>query len=117
MRSAKEGSRLEATTAKSLRNIVRDFNRKYGPNGSLGEIDIETNKAIIEVAGGRKYTKEGQLEGLINNRIKNPTGKPVILLATQLSGKQVALARQTGAIVVRTEYELKQVLRGLGEPV
>jgi hypothetical protein len=117
MRSANEGSRLEATTAKSLRNIVRDFNRKYGPNGSLGEIDIETNKAIIEVAGGRKYTKEGQLEGLINNRTKNPTGKPVILLATRLSGKQVALARQTGAIVVRTEYELKQVLRGLGEPV
>lgn len=117
MRSGEEGKRLEATAAKSIRNVVRDFNRKYGNNGSLGEIDIETNKAIIEVASGRKMDKEEQVRRLLDNRQMNPQAKPVIVLATQWSGKQRAIIEQLGAIVVRNEYELKQALRRLGEPV
>ncbi|GAA4072424.1 hypothetical protein GCM10022214_30640 [Actinomadura miaoliensis] len=117
MRSADEDKRLEATTAKSIRNIVRDFGRKYGKNGDLGEIDIETNRAIIEISNGRKASKTNQITKLINNRQMNPNGKPVVVLATQWSGKQIAQARQLGAIVVRTEYELKEALRKLGEPV
>jgi hypothetical protein len=117
LRAGDEDKLVEATTAKSIRNVVRDFGRKYGNNGSLGEIDIETNKAIIEISNGRKASKTNQIAKLINDRQMNPNGKPVIVLATQWSGKQVALAKQTGAIVVRTESELKQALRQLGEPV
>uniref|UniRef100_UPI00056272E2 polymorphic toxin-type HINT domain-containing protein n=1 Tax=Spirillospora albida TaxID=58123 RepID=UPI00056272E2 len=117
MRSGNPDTRLEATTANSIRNVVRDFGRKYGRKGDLGEIDIETNKAIIEISNGRNFTKADQLAKLMNDRRMNPNGKPVILFAAQLSGKQIAMARQTGAIVVRTEYELKEALRKLGEPV
>ncbi|GLZ14166.1 hypothetical protein Acsp04_44010 [Actinomadura sp. NBRC 104425] len=117
MQSGNWRKRTEATTAKSIRNIVRDFNRKFGPNGRDGEIDIETNRAIVEVATGKNMDKEGQVKGLLSDRQKNPQAKPVIVLATQWSGKQRAMIERLGATVVRNEYELKQALRRLGEPV
>ena len=44
--------RLEGQTAQSLQNAginINSFQKKIGPDGSIGEIDIETDCTIVEV--------------------------------------------------------------------
>jgi hypothetical protein len=60
-------------------NVI-GFNRGFGPNNSIGEIDVETSQAIIEVTVA-KSGKLGQVSNFIGNATFNPSGKPVILYA------------------------------------
>jgi hypothetical protein len=116
-RSVKASERQEAEVADAVRPALRNFQRKYGPNGKLGEVDVETNKAIVEVAGGVKMHKTNQIAKYINDRTINPSGKPVIVFAPQMTANAVREAEKAGAIVVRNTAELKQKLRDLGENI
>lgn len=113
-----KGDKLEADIADAVRPALRNYNRKYGPNGSLGEVDAETGKAIIESASGARMSKTDQLGRLANNRTINPTGKPVIVVAPNWSSAQIQAALAAGATrVVKNTAELKQALRDLGENI
>ncbi|MBO2458859.1 Flp family type IVb pilin [Actinomadura violacea] len=111
--------RVPAEVARELRSIVRNFEKKYGPNGKDGEIDIETNKSIIEVANGKNAKgKVSQATRNTGNPITNPSGKPIIIYAPNMKyGAIKNLRLKTNATVVQNMDELKQALRDLGEPV
>ncbi|MEU4827525.1 hypothetical protein AB0H37_37165 [Actinomadura sp. NPDC023710] len=117
--SPDDNVRVPARTARDLRSIVRNFEKKYGPNGNQGEIDIETNKAIVEVANGRQAKgKVSQATRNKNNPVTNPQSKPIIVYAPNMKyGAVKNLRLQTGVTVVQTMDELKKALRALGEPV
>ena len=57
---------LEGKVAKAVEDDVIDFNRKVGPNGATGEVDVETRKAIIEVTT-RRTGKAKQINKLLSN--------------------------------------------------
>lgn len=90
MRSPNADDKLEATTARSIRGIVRDVDRKYGPNGSHGQIDIETNKFVIEVSNGRNAGKVSQVKG----NLGNPKGQPVRKADYRIRAEMVAAPGQ-----------------------
>jgi hypothetical protein len=117
MKSPRADDKLEATTARSIRGIVRDVDRKYGPNGSHGQIDIETNKFVIEVSNGQNAGKVSQVKGNLGNPKVNPSGKPIIVFAPKWSLRQVKVYADQGIKVVRTEHELKKYLREHGENI
>lgn len=110
---------LPAKTARALRSVVRNFEKQYGPNGTKGEIDIETGKAIIEVAAGtRARGKVAQHGRNANNPVTNPHGKPIIIYAPNMKrGAVQNLRNKTGAKVIDNLDDLKAALRELGEPV
>jgi hypothetical protein len=94
---------------------IIDYNKKLGPNASIGEIDIETPHAIVEVTV-QKAGKLTQVKALINDPQISPTEKPVILYAPnylRTAGKAVSDA---GASVVRTPQALINLLRTKGAP-
>lgn len=101
-----------------------NFQKKYRSGGRLsGEVDAETQKAMIEVKNGagrqapRNIARDLRAHKLGNQTI-NPGGKPWIVYAPNLDSAGAArVARTTGAKVVRTIPELKRELRALGEPV
>ena len=103
---------LEGKVAKAVGNDLVDFNRKVGPSGATGEVDVETSKAIIEVTT-RHTGKSKQVKKLLSNRDMNPLGKPVILFAPNYGHTATRTITATGAIVVRTEQELLAVLSKL----
>ncbi|MBD2519177.1 hypothetical protein H6G93_30300 [Nostoc sp. FACHB-973] len=89
------------------------FNKLVGLNGEIGEIDVETSNAIIEVTT-QTARKLKQIQKLISNPDLNPLKKPVILYAPnyKLTPAQDIIA--TGSYVVRTEDELLELLFLLG---
>ena len=91
------------------------FQRKVGPNGSIGDIDVETSSAIIEVTV-MKRDKLGQIQKLMSNRDINPTGKPVILYAPSYGKFSTRDIINAGAYVAKTESELKNLLNSLRRP-
>jgi Flp pilus assembly pilin Flp len=118
--STNKGTRLEAEAAQAVRPALRQFQREYkdAAGRTIGEADIETNKAFVEVAGGEKMDKGAQISRYVNDRTINPTGKPVIVFAPQWSAKQAQLAESAGAVaVVRNTAELKNLLRSMGEQI
>lgn len=88
---------------------------QFGPNGSIGEIDVRVTSpanAIIEVTSKPKG-KLSQIEKLMNNETINPDKLPVILYAPNYKvnpGKDVT---NIGAIVVRDLDSLILTLRSL----
>jgi hypothetical protein len=91
------------------------YNTKLGPNASIGEIDIETPNAIVEVTV-QKGGKLTQIRELMGNPQLNPTGKPIILYAPnylRTAGKAVSDA---GGSVARTPEELINLLRSKETP-
>lgn len=108
--------RLEASTAQAIRPLVRDFDRKYGRKGTIGQVDIETNKFVIEVTGGTWADKMEQIERLKQPNI-NKSGKPVIVFAPGWNGKQVRGFAKQGVPVFRDLDELKKYLREHGEKI
>ncbi|MDH3601651.1 MAG: hypothetical protein OEU26_18740 [Candidatus Tectomicrobia bacterium] len=68
---------LEGRVAKAVEADLVDFNRKVGPDGAVGEVDVETHKAIIEVTT-RRSGKSKQIRKLLANPDMNPARKPVI---------------------------------------
>jgi len=114
--SGNAGTALEGKVASYLRqggvDVLR-FRRQFGQGGSIGEIDVETPEAIIEVYSGKKTSKLESVQSKQDSRIMNPTGKPVILYAP---GYRVNAANEiwnAGAIVVKDFESLSAALHYL----
>jgi hypothetical protein len=112
------GTRLEGQAAQQIKDAGIDiigYNKKLGPNASIGEIDIETPHAIVEVTvqNGRKLT---QVKAFINDPRLNPGGKAVILYAPNYLRTVEKAVSDAGASVARTPEELISLLRSKGSP-
>ncbi|HEV7923208.1 MAG TPA: RHS repeat-associated core domain-containing protein [Thermoanaerobaculia bacterium] len=107
LRSSSAATRLEGEAAATLGRTVTGFQRVVTKGGKVvGEIDVETTKAIVEVTSGKNVRKLKQVAELIRDAALNPTGKPVVVFAPNITpGKADALVK-AGAIVVRTVEEL-----------
>ncbi|MBC1241114.1 hypothetical protein [Nostoc sp. 2RC] len=93
-------------------NLV-SFNKVVGLNGEIGEIDVETSNAIIEVTT-QTARKLRQIQKLISNPDLNPLKKPVILYAPNYKITPAQDIIATGSYVVRAEDELLELLFQLG---
>ena len=103
---------LEGKVARAVADDVIDFNRKVGPHGATGEVDVETRQAIIEVTT-RRMGKAKQIHKLLSNPEMNPSGKPVILFAPNYGHTATKTITDAGAVVVRTVAELLAILSKL----
>jgi hypothetical protein len=116
--SGNPGTQLEGQAAQHIKDAgieVTGFNKGFGPNASIGEIDIETPHAIVEVTAAARG-KLTQIRELMGNPQLNPTGKPIILYAPnylRTAGKAVSDA---GGSVARTPEELINLLRSKETP-
>jgi len=119
LKSADPNKKVEGDVGDALRDHLTNFEKKYGKNGKDGEIDAETDKAIIEIANGKKAGgKAAQINRNKNSAITNPSGKPVIMYAPNMKTNALNMVRkETGSVVVRNMDELKQALRDLGETI
>ena|SRR2546425_205299 len=75
LRSSDPERVLEGEIAMAVAGDLVDFNRKVGPHGATGEVDVETTRAIIEVTKQRTG-KLKQLQKLLSHPDMNPLGKP-----------------------------------------
>ncbi|MBD2774742.1 hypothetical protein [Iningainema tapete] len=89
------------------------FNKEVGLNGSIGEIDVETVNAIIEVTT-QTSRKLKQIQKLISNLDLNPLNKAVILYAPNYKFTPAQDITNTGGYIVRTQEELLHLLSILG---
>jgi hypothetical protein len=112
LRSSDPDRVLEGEIAQAVAGDLVDFNRKVGPNGATGEVDVETNRAIIEVTT-RRTGKLKQIQKLLSHPDMNPLGKPVILFAPNYGRTATQDITNAGALVVRTQEELRRVLATL----
>jgi RHS repeat-associated protein len=79
LKSADTATRLEGEAAAVLGESVTGFQKVVRQGGRVvGEVDVETTKAIVEVTGSPTPSKVGQVTKLVGDRAMNPTGKPVI---------------------------------------
>jgi hypothetical protein len=89
---------------------ILSFQRKvYGPNGPVGEIDIEILPAIIEVTN-EQSGKLSQVTGYINNLILNPNRRPVILYAPNYTYRAGENITGAGAFIARDFETLNAIL-------
>jgi hypothetical protein len=109
LRSHDPDTVLEGRVAKAVEENLVDFNRKVGHEGAIGEVDVETSKAIIEVTT-RRSGKLRQIRKLLANPAMNPAGKPVILFAPNYGPHATRNISDLGVVVVRTIEELLGVL-------
>jgi Domain of unknown function (DUF4157)/Bacterial SH3 domain len=110
--SADPAVRLEGKVAEALGGSVVSFQKKFVIEGvTIGEIDVETTKAIIEVTGGRSPGKLKQITRQISNRIINPEGKAVIVYGPELGIHAAKSLENAGAKVVRTLDEIQKLAR------
>lgn len=112
LNSLNSQKRLEGTVANAIIQagfILVSFNKAVGLNGEIGEIDIETENAIIEVTT-QTSRKLKQIQKLISNPDLNSLKKPVVLYAPnyKLTPAQDIIA--SGSYVVRTQDELLELL-------
>ncbi len=89
------------------------FNKTVGLNGEVGEIDVETSNAIIEVTT-QTARKLKQVQKLISNSDLNPLNKPVILYAPNYKFTPSQDIIATGSYVVSSQDELLELLSILG---
>jgi hypothetical protein len=73
----------------------------------VGEIDVELETAIIEVASGKGRKKFRQVQRLLHNHDLNPTGKPVVVFGSQVRRGLVRRLEESGASVVHILNELE----------
>lgn len=90
------------------------FNEGFGINGEIGEIDIETSLAIIEVTT-QTSRKLKQIQKLLFNTIINPTHKSVILYAPNYKTTPSQDIVNAGAYLAKNITELLELLHQLGE--
>jgi hypothetical protein len=109
LRSNDPDTVLEGRVAQAVAADLVDFNRKVGPEGTIGEVDVETSKAIIEVTT-RRSGKSRQIRKLLVDPAMNPAGKPVILFAPNYGPHATRNIAELGVVVVRTIEELLGVL-------
>jgi len=109
LRSNDPDTVLEGRVAQAVAADLVDFNRKVGPEGAIGEVDVETSKAMIEVTT-RRSGKSRQIRKLLADPAMNPAGKPVILFAPHYGPHATRNIAELGVVVVRTIEELLGVL-------
>lgn len=98
-----------------IRDDIVAFQRKVGPNGSIGEIDVETNNIIIEVTSSPKG-KLPQITKCLSDKNINPAGKKVILYAPNCGKFAIRDIIRAGAFVAQNEAELLALIASLGGP-
>jgi hypothetical protein len=87
--------------------LVVQPNKKIGPNGSLGEFDIELKNAIIQVKSGKATGLAGQVE----HRTITLTRLPVIGFAPDLHSSVTSFVRPDGKVVYVLPALLNRVNR------
>ncbi len=104
---------LEAALSAAGIPFIR--NQKFGENGSIGEIDFETEGFIIEVTVSPKRKGEvtQKLPRLKNNTTLNPTGKPVILLAPNKKSGSIKAVKAVGVIFTKKISEVVDLARSM----
>lgn len=110
---AKDGDLLESDIAKALDDAEISYipGQKFGPNGSIGEIDFQLENFHIEatVQNGGKLK---QILKHINNEILNPNGKPVILMGPNYRNSAAVKAiEEAGATVVHSIEDLINIVK------
>jgi hypothetical protein len=106
---------LEGTVAQAIREQVTAFRTRVGPDGSVGEVDVTTDAALIEVTTAPRG-KLSQVLDYLNNREMNPDGRPVILYAPNYRTRAAQQAiRDAGAHLVQSPEDLQRLLRQLRE--
>ncbi|MBE9135325.1 hypothetical protein [Tychonema sp. LEGE 07196] len=111
--SANGGTKLEARIANLLRHDLISYGRiEKGANKlPVGDVDVETSNAIIEVTM-QTGQKAGQIAKLQTDRLLNPSNKPVILFAPNYT--ELAQANlPPGVRVFRTEQGLLDYVTNL----
>ena len=93
---------------------VISFNQGFGVNGEIGEIDIETSLAIIEVTT-QSSRKLKQIQKLLFNPIINPAHKSVILYAPNYKTTPSQDIINARAYLAKNITHLLQLLHQLGE--
>ncbi|MEG4444861.1 hypothetical protein QUB49_24230 [Microcoleus sp. AT9_B4] len=111
--STNAGTKLEARIANLLRHDLISYGRiEKGANKlPVGDVDVETSNAIIEVTM-QTGQKAGQIAKLQTDRLLNPSNKPVILFApnyTELAQAELP----PGVRVFRTEQGLLDYVTNL----
>ena len=100
--------RLEGRIARRMRRSLRALQHEVRSQGRLvGEIDVELETAIIEVASGKGRKKFRQIQRLQHNRDLNPTGTSVVVFGPQVRRGLVRQLEESGASVVHTLNELE----------
>jgi len=108
---------LEGTVAFAIQQAgihLVNFNKQVGPNGAIGEIDVETTKAIVEVTT-QTSRKLKQIQKFISDPDLNPLSKAIILYAPNYKNTPAQDIVNAGAYVVRNDIQLIQLLQQLGE--
>lgn len=107
--------RLEGQAAKAIRSDVTGFQKKVidpATGRTVGEIDVETPHALIEVTNIRGG-KTGQLENYLKPEV-NLEGKSVVLYAPRYTkageNSLEGLYEQGLAFVARTEEQLQRAI-------
>ena len=118
LQSSNPGDILEGQVARRYKDQLQSFNKKFGPNGADGEIDVELTNAIIEVSVGLKKGKKARIqrERLLSETL-NPNQKPVIQFSK--SDKRMTSAQRqhlldSGLHDVATSFdELDAIIKAL----
>ncbi len=113
--SSDPDKQLEGSVAKTLIGDLVGFNRVIVDPATgevIGEIDIETSNAMIEVTTG-PGGKLSQIQKYLNNRVMNPGGKKVILYAPNYGGQAATDIEALNVPVVKNLRDLFDWLRNL----
>ncbi len=110
---AAKGLRLQGEVGTWIRDDLGDlidYGRPIGPNGSIGDVDVETSKAWIEVT-----VQNSDKLKQIKRYLTNPAfpQKPVILFAPNYNVTPARDIETLGVPVLRTKEELLNYLRSL----
>ncbi len=101
---------------KAVQKKLDDAGIKYRPNrevGAKGEIDIETDQAIIEITRQKKGKRSQVKNKYINDPDFNPGKKPVILFAPDYNRSAAKEVEDVGALVVNDGKTLDDDLETL----
>ncbi|WP_128331656.1 Hint domain-containing protein [Apibacter sp. HY039] len=109
----KDGDLLEGDIAKALDDADIPYiqGEKFGPNGSIGEIDFQLDNFHIEatVQNGGKLK---QIVKHMSNEVLNPNGKPVILIGPNYKNLAAVKAiEDAGATVVHSIEDLISIIK------
>ena len=111
LRSKNPAARLEGQVADSFKSSLVSFQREVkAGNTIVGEIDIELKSAIIEVTTGSGRGKANQISRLVNDRSLNPSGKPVVLYAPEITAGRAKNIQDAGGHVARNMDELNTIV-------
>lgn len=114
---------LEGIVGKKFSDSLVNFGKEYrDPKNRKfvkGEIDVETDKALIEVTNGKKA--KGKVDQLLRNKpggsradVTNPDGKETVLYAPNIvKGSVKQIEKKTGCKVFQDMDELKDYVDNL----